>query len=33
MWFQIWAVTIALAIGCVVAAQIIERQDDAARGS
>jgi hypothetical protein len=33
MWFEIWAVTIALAIGCVVAAQIIERQGDAVRGS
>jgi hypothetical protein len=26
MWLEIWAVTIALAIGCVVMAQIIERQ-------
>lgn len=33
MWFEIWVVTIALAIGFVVTAQIIERQDDAARGS
>lgn len=33
MWFEIWVVTIALAIGFVVAAQIIERQGDAARGS
>ncbi len=32
MWFEIWVVTIALAIGCVVLAQIIE-QGDAARGS
>jgi hypothetical protein len=29
MWFEIWVVTIALAIGLVVAAQIIERQGDA----
>jgi hypothetical protein len=33
MWFEIWVVTIALAIGCVVMAQIIERQGDAVRGS
>jgi hypothetical protein len=33
MWFEIWVVTIALAIGCVVMAQIIERQCDAVRGS
>jgi hypothetical protein len=31
MWFKIWVVTIALAIGCAVAAQIIERQGDASR--
>jgi hypothetical protein len=29
MWFEIWVVTIALAIGLVVTAQIIERQGDA----
>jgi hypothetical protein len=33
MWLEIWAVTIALAIGFVVMAQIIERQGDPVRGS
>jgi predicted outer membrane lipoprotein len=33
MWFEIWVVTIALAIGFVVTAQIIEHQGDAARRS
>jgi hypothetical protein len=28
MWFEIWVVTIALAIGLVVTAQIIERQGE-----
>ena len=31
MWFEIWAVTIALAIGFVVTAQIIERHGDTGR--
>ncbi len=33
MWFEIWAVTVALAIGCAVMAQVIGRQGDAVRGS
>ena len=33
MWLEIWAVTIALAIGCIVMAQVIERQGDTVRGS
>ena len=32
MWFEIWVVTIALAIGLVVTAKIIERQGDATPG-
>jgi hypothetical protein len=32
MWFEIWVVTIALAIGLVVTAKIIERQGDARSG-
>jgi hypothetical protein len=33
MWFEIWVVTIALAIDLVVTAQIIERQGDVTHGS
>ena len=33
MWFEIWVVTIALAIGFVVSAQIMERQGDTVRRS
>jgi hypothetical protein len=33
MWFEIWVVTIGLAIGFVVMAKILERQGDTARGS
>jgi hypothetical protein len=33
MWFEIWVVTIALAIGLLVTAQIIEREGDATPGS
>ena len=32
MWFEIWVVTIALAIGLVVTARIIERQGDTTPG-
>jgi hypothetical protein len=32
MWFEIWTVTIALAIGLFVTAQILEYKDDPDRG-